>query len=317
MEHNGENIAVLIDADNTSHSLIDVILEEVARYGTSYVKQVYGDWSSPSLKNWKEKCLSHGLVAIQQFTYTANKNATDIAMVIDAMDLLHSQQFNAFCIVSSDSDFTGLVSRIRKNGIKVYGIGKESTPEAFRKSCDKYIFIDNFIEKVPVNNMIDNLNDDNNSSVIEIKKIYDQKSLRADLPLLKLIRNAIKENDRDTGWSTLRSVGKYIHKMNPEFDSRNYGYSKLSELIEVLGLFKLKAQENTLHITCALPKNELKKVRKIIKKHSSNPENGALLKRDLISQSLKENGIYYKEAFGCKSLTSFLKKNRLLDFMER
>ncbi len=292
---------MLIDADNTSHALIGAILKEVAKYGTPYVKQVYGDWSSPALKNWKEKCLSYGLVAIQQFSYTTNKNATDIAIVIDAMDLLHSQQFDAFCIVSSDSDFTGLVSRIRQNGIKVYGIGKQSATEAFRKSCDKYIFIDNLLMREPIDNGNKSANADN-------KEVWDQISLRSDLSLLKLIRNAIKEHDQDTGWATLGIVGTYINKVNPEFDSRNYGYSKLSELIDAIGLFKLAAQKNTLRIACELPKSELKKVRQIIKMHSYDEKDENSLNKNLIGRAFKERGIHYKEAFGCNSLTSFLEK---------
>ena len=301
MSQISQNIAVLIDADNTSYTLISSILEEIAKYGTAYVKQIYGDWSSPALKHWKEKCLSHGLVAIQQFAYTASKNATDIAMVIDAMDLLHSQQFDAFCIVSSDSDFTGLVSRIRQNGIKVYGIGKQSAPEAFRKSCDKYIFIDNL-------SMKESVSSDDISSNSNNKKVWDQMSLRADLSLLKLIRNAIKEQNQDTGWATLGGVGTYINKVDPEFDSRHYGYSKLSELIEAIGLFKLTTQKNTLCIACELPKNELEKVRKIIKKHSCGEKDRNTFNKNLIGRAFKEKGIHYKEAFGCKSLTSFLEK---------
>lgn len=305
MSQISQNIAVLIDADNTSHVLIGAILEEVAKYGTAYVKQVYGDWSAPALKNWKEKCLSHGLVAIQQFAYTTNKNATDIAIVIDAMDLLHSQQFDAFCIVSSDSDFTGLVSRIRKNGIKVYGIGQQSAPEAFRKSCDKYIFIDNLLMRGSIDNTPEPIDNGNKSTNVNRKEVWDQISLRADLSLLKLIRNAIKEHDQDTGWATLGIVGTYINKVNPEFDSRNYGYSKLSELIEAIGLFKLAAQKNTLRIACELPKSELKKVRQIIKKHSYDEKNENSLNKNLIGRAFKERGIHYKEAFGCNSLTFF------------
>lgn len=304
------NIVVLIDADNTSHTWMDAILEEIAKYGTSYVKQVYGDWSSPALKSWKEKCLSHGLVAVQQFAYTRSKNATDIAMVIDAMDLLHSQQFDIFCIVSSDSDFTGLVSRIRKNGIQVYGIGKQSAPEAFRRSCDKYIFIDNLLvrDETVTESLVDLVDRGSKSVHVGQKKVWDQISLRSDLSLLKLIRNAIKEHDQDTGWVSLGVVGSYINKVDPEFDARNYGYSKLSELIEAIALFRLARQKDILHIACKLPKSELKKVREIIKKYSCDEKDSALLDRNRIGRRLKDRGIHYKEALGCGSLTSFLKK---------
>ncbi|OYQ77961.1 hypothetical protein B9T19_09300 [Ignatzschineria sp. F8392] len=310
MTAHSPNIVVLIDADNTSHTLMGAILEEVAKYGTAYVKQVYGDWSSPALKSWKEKCLSHGLVAVQQFAYTPSKNATDIAMVIDAMDLLHSQQFDIFCIVSSDSDFTGLVSRIRKNGIQVYGIGKQSAPEAFRRSCDKYIFIDNLLvrDEASTKCIVSPVDSENNSVQTGQKEVWDQISLRSDLSLLKLIRNAIKEHDQDTGWVSLGVVGSYINKIDPEFDARNYGYSKLSELIEAIALFRLDRQKNILHIACKLPKSELKEVREVIKKYSHDGKDGELLDKNLIGQAFKDRGVHYKEAFGCGSLTSFLKK---------
>lgn len=254
------NLAVLIDADNTSHTLIASILEEIAKYGTAYVKHVYGDWSSPSLKNWKEKCLSHGLIAIQQFSYTSQKNATDIAMVIDAMDLLHSGKFDGFCLVSSDSDFTGLASRIRKEGVLVYGIGKNNAPEAFRMSCDKYIFTNNLLD---LNNVIDKNQD--NADLQEIIEKYEiqstqyepksQLELRNDIKLISLIHNAIKENENANGWAPLSSIGKYISKISPEFDSRNYGYPKLSELTNAIGFFASKNQNNQIYLTNEIPKN--------------------------------------------------------------
>ncbi len=301
-----QNIAVLIDGDNTSPTLVEAILEEIVKYGNAYVKQVYGDWGRPELNGWKEKCLSYGLVAVQQFAYTAHKNATDMAMTIDAMDLLYSQKFDAFFLVSSDSDFTPLAIRIRKNGIKVYGIGKESAPVAFQKSCNRYITVESLVPKV----VRDTSMIENPLSSQEKHKPWNQMALRNELPLLRFIRNAIKACNQASEYVAIEDIYNHIHKLNGEFNAQNYGYSKLSELIDAMGLFKVKRDNktNSFKVACALSKTETKEAQQIIQKYNTHHQGGRLLNKSLIGKALKERGIHYKAAFGDHSLTDFLKK---------
>lgn len=184
-----QKLAVLIDADNSSISSIGPILEEIAKYGIASVKRVYGDWSNDSLKNWRDILLLNAITPVQQFAYTVGKDATDMILIIDAMDLLYSGSLDGFCIVSSDSDFTPLASRIRESGLNVYGFGKKSTPDAFKKACDKFIFIENLI--------IDNLVSDKKVESIPSnnKKQNDINDL--DKQTLNLIYKAVKDNADD------------------------------------------------------------------------------------------------------------------------
>ena len=147
MDLKPKKLAVLIDADNSSINSIESVLEEIAKFGIASVKRVYGDWSSDTLKNWRDVLLPHAITPVQQFAYTKGKDATDMILIIDAMDLLYSGALDGFCIVSSDSDFTPLASRIRESGLMVYGFGRKKTPEAFKKACDKFIFVENLVEE--------------------------------------------------------------------------------------------------------------------------------------------------------------------------
>ena len=211
-----KTLAVLIDADNAHPSIIEGLLTEVAKYGTAAVKRIYGDWTLPSLKGWKEVLLKHSIQPIQQFRYTKGKNATDSAMIIDAMDLLYTGRFDGFCLVSSDSDFTRLASRIRETGLTVYAFGERKTPEAFVTACDKFIYTDLL------------------HSQEETEQKPNKKSartLRQDAKLVTLIRTAIDANSDEGGWAELGSVGSNIVKQAPDFDPRNYGYKKLGELV--------------------------------------------------------------------------------------
>ena len=202
-----QKLAVLIDADNSSISSIGPILEEIAKYGIASVKRVYGDWSNDSLKNWRDILLLNAITPVQQFAYTVGKDATDMILIIDAMDLLYSGSLDGFCIVSSDSDFTPLASRIRESGLNVYGFGKKSTPDAFKKACDKFIFIENLI--------IDNLVSDKKVESIPSnnKKQNDINDL--DKQTLNLIYKAVKDNADDSGWAYLGNVGTYISTVKP------------------------------------------------------------------------------------------------------
>lgn len=221
-------LAVLIDADNAQASIIDSLLSEIAKYGIASVKRIYGDWTMPSLKTWKEVLLEHSVQPVQQFAYTKGKNATDSAMIIDAMDLLYTNNFDGFCIVSSDSDFTKLASRIRESGLLVYGFGEQKTPSAFVSACDKFIYTEVLRAKV------------DDSGAISKKS---GKELKQDAKLINLLRNALEAASDDDGWAHLAPVGSNIAKQSSEFDPRNYGYTRLSELVAATGLFELEERK--------------------------------------------------------------------------
>lgn len=220
-----EKLAVLIDADNAQPSIVDGLLSEIAAYGTANVKRIYGDWTLSGLKGWKEVLLQYSIQPIQQFGYTSGKNATDSALIIDAMDLLYTDKFDGFCIVSSDSDFTKLASRIREAGLFVYGFGEKKTPKAFVSACDKFIFTEVLRSK------------DDPSEKIKRKTINE---LKKDTKLVNLLRNAVEASSDDSGWAPLASVGSNIAKQAPEFDPRNYGYKKLGELASATKLFQME-----------------------------------------------------------------------------
>lgn len=223
-----DKLAVLIDADNAQPSIVDGLLAEIANYGTANVKRIYGDWTQPRLTGWKDHLLEHSIQPIQQFAYTTGKNATDSAMIIDAMDLLYTGNFNGFCIVSSDSDFTKLASRIRESGLLVYGFGEQKTPDAFVSACDKFIFTEVLRAKTD-----------------ETKQIAKKSSsqLKQDTALVNLLRNAVEASSDESGWAHLAPVGSNIAKQSPGFDPRNYGYGKLGELVAAIKLFDIEERQ--------------------------------------------------------------------------
>ena len=218
------SLAVLIDADNANPGIVDGLLAEVAKFGVASVKRIYGDWTTPNLGAWKQVLLEHSIQPVQQFRYTTGKNATDSAMIIDAMDLLYSGTYDGFCIVSSDSDFTRLASRLREAGKRVMGFGEKKTPKPFVSACDQFIFTEAFLP---------------DQGEPEAAKAKSAKQLRTDTRLMSLIRKAIDETSDEEGWAHLGGVGSNVSKQAPEFQARNYGYSKLSDLIEAIGLFEL------------------------------------------------------------------------------
>lgn len=222
-----DQLAVLIDADNAQPTIVDGLLAEIAKYGTASVKRIYGDWTLPALKGWKDTLLEHSIQPMQQFGYTKGKNATDSAMIIDAMDLLYSGKFDGFCIVSSDSDFTRLASRIRESGLTVYGFGEKKTPGAFVSACDKFIYTEVLRAKA------------DEGAAIRRKP---SSELKQDARLINLLRNAIEASSDDDGWAQLGTVGSNIAKQSPEFDPRNYGYPKLKELVAATKLFDIREQ---------------------------------------------------------------------------
>lgn len=234
MESNSKKLAVLIDADNTSVTSVSTVLEEVAKYGIASVKRVYGDWSNPALKGWYEISLKYGMTPIQQYAYTVAKNATDIAMVIDAMELLYTGTFDGFCLVSSDSDFTPLALKIREKGLFVHGFGKGSTPISFISACDKFIDVKNLIEGEAID-----IKGNTNEQVT-------QGQISIDKDILVLILKTIRDKADDDGWANLLTVHQYISAVKPDFDSRNYKRAKFSGLIKSLELFEIKEVKSQL-----------------------------------------------------------------------
>ena len=220
-----QKLAVLIDADNAQTAIVEGLLAEVAKYGTANVKRIYGDWTGPHLKSWKEVLLLHSIQPIQQFRYTVGKNSTDSAMIIDAMDLLYTDKFDGFCIVSSDSDFTKLASRIREAGVVVYGFGEKKTPEPFVSACDKFIYTEFLLAK------------EDDSLYIRRKSANE---LKQNTKLVNLLRNAVEASSDESGWSHLAPVGNNIAKQVPDFDPRSYGYKKLGELVAATKLFEIE-----------------------------------------------------------------------------
>jgi uncharacterized LabA/DUF88 family protein len=228
MNDGSPRLAVLIDADNTQPGIVDGLLSEIAKYGVASVKRIYGDWTAPNLGGWKKVLLDHSIQPRQQFAYTKGKNASDIAMIIDAMDLLYTGNFDGFCIVSSDSDFTPLAARIRESGLLVYGFGESKTPHAFVSACDRFIF----------NGVLD-------SGEEEDKPIKRRSSseLKQDTRLVSMLRNAVEASSDEGGWAHLAPVGSNIAKQSPEFDPRNYGYRKLGDLIRATRLFDIEERD--------------------------------------------------------------------------
>jgi uncharacterized LabA/DUF88 family protein len=229
VERTGESaakLAVLIDADNAQPAALEELLAEVAKYGTAHVKRAYGDWTGTHLKGWKEQLLTQSVQPVQQFAYTTGKNATDAAMVIDAMDLLYSGRFDGFCIVSSDSDFTRLAARIRESGLTVYGFGERKTPKPFVAACDKFIYVENLTSA---------------TAPAEAKPVARATAakLKGDTALVNLLRHAVEAASDDDGWAPLANVGHIITNQRSDFDSRTYGYAKLSDLLTATALFEM------------------------------------------------------------------------------
>jgi uncharacterized LabA/DUF88 family protein len=220
-------LAVLIDADNTRPDIVEGLLDEVAKYGIASVKRIYGDWTSTNLRSWKERLLKHAIQPIQQFSYTTGKNATDSAMIIDAMDLLYSEKLDGFCIVSSDSDFTRLASRLRESGRIVYGFGEEKTPRAFVAVCDKFIYTEI---------LLDNQEEADGDDVRPASK--PRKAFKVDRKLLKLLRDTVDDLSDESGWAYLGGIGQKITLRSSEFDPRNYGFKKLADLFRSVPQFE-------------------------------------------------------------------------------
>ena len=231
-------IALLVDADNAPAAKIDVILAEVARHGAANVRRAYGNWKSPHLKGW-EACLhEYAIRPIQQFAYSTGKNASDMAMVIDAMDLLYAGTLDGFAIVSSDADFTPLVMRLLTDGVKVYGFGEKKTPLPFVNACSVFTYVEALGQQ-------DEDGDDAGEHPVAVRK--GRAELRQDTRLVQMLRSAVSAVAGDDGWAHLGPVGSQINNQ-ASFDPRNYGYSKLSELVTATGLFEIKKEGLTIYV---------------------------------------------------------------------
>ncbi len=226
-------LAVLIDGDNIPSAHVKEMMEEIAKYGNPTIKRIYADWTKPNPTKWKNILLVNAITPIQQYSYTAGKNATDSAMIIDAMDILYSEKVNGFCLVSSDSDFTRLATRLREAGMKVFGIGEKKTPEPFIAACDKFIYIEILRSKTDDSSF-------GEESDISKEKTAKRNEIEKITPVvIKLISSTISDLADEDGWAFLGDVGNLLQKKQPNFDPRNYGFQKLTPLIKSINKFEI------------------------------------------------------------------------------
>jgi len=224
-------LAILIDADNANPAIVKGLIDEVAKFGRATVRRIYGDWTTPNLGKWKESLLEHSIQPIQQFAYTKGKNATDSTMIIDAMDLLYAANVDGFCLVSSDSDFTRLASRLKESGKRVYGFGEKKTPRPFVAACDRFIYTEVFTRVEG-----------------QAPQRKAASELDRDRAFLELVGGAVEDASDETGWANLGAVGSILTKKEPDFDSRNYGYGKLSDLLDASKHFEVKRQDKAIAV---------------------------------------------------------------------
>lgn len=230
-----DKLAVLIDADNVPYANVKEMLDEVTKYGSPTIKRIYADWTMPTVSGWKNVLLENAITPIQQYSYTKGKNSSDSALIIDAMDLLYSEKVNGFCIVSSDSDFTRLATRLREAGMFVIGIGERKTPQPFITACDKFIYIE----------ILKKEQEDADEKVSSKNKPKSKASLvgQVDKKFIKIIKASVDEISDDNGWAFLGLLGNHILKKKTDFDPRNYGFNKLYPLIKSLNLFEIQERD--------------------------------------------------------------------------
>lgn len=233
-------LAVLIDADNIPANYVKEMMEEIAKYGVPTIKRIYGDWTSPYVKKWKGVLLENAITPVQQYSYTVGKNATDSAMIIDAMDILYTGKVNGFCLVSSDSDFTRLATRLREASMKVYGIGQKKTPNPFIVACDKFIYLE-ILKPAPAPAPARAKNNGKSKPTPVKKPTFDKITPK----VIKLIANTVEDLADDDGWAFLGDVGTLLLKKQPNFDSRNYGFQKLTPLIKSTKKFEIESRESS------------------------------------------------------------------------
>ena len=229
-----EKLAVLIDADNVPYSNIKEMLDEIAKYGNPTIKRIYADWTKPNAAGWKGVLLENAITPIQQYSYTTGKNSSDSAMIIDAMDLLYSEKVSGFCIVSSDSDFTRLATRLREAAMLVIGIGEKKTPRPFITACDKFIYIEILKKQAKTADI---------EKESKLEKTQSSSISKVDKEIINLIRDSIDEISDDSGWAFLGALGSFIIKKRTDFDPRNYGFQKLYPLIKSINRFEIEEKE--------------------------------------------------------------------------
>ena len=232
---NDTRFAVLIDADNVPYANVKGMMEEIAKYGTPTFKRIYGDWTKPTVSGWKSVLLENAITPIQQYSYTTGKNATDSAMIIDAMDILYTGKVDGFCIISSDSDFTRLALRLREAGVKVIGMGQKKTPAPFIAACDKFIYIEILSKNANVSSKEEDKKEEEVQPTNTIKHL-DQQTIQ-------LIASSISDLADESGWAFLGEVGTLMLKKEPDFDPRNYGFKKLGQLIKSTQHFEIDERQ--------------------------------------------------------------------------
>jgi hypothetical protein len=224
-------LAVLIDADNAQAAVIEGLLAEIARFGEATVRRIYGDFTAPTSASWKKVLQRYAIKPVQQFAYTTGKNATDSTLIIDAMDLLYSRKFDGFCLITSDSDFTGLAMRLREEGLTVLGFGEKKTPEAFRNACHKFVFTEVLRPSSHADSVLLSTKDEGEQKSAPTKATADTTGQTNLVFPKKFVLSALEQSTDDAGWAQLGTFGSYLTKLQPDFDARLYGYKKLSDLV--------------------------------------------------------------------------------------
>ncbi|MEC5157948.1 NYN domain-containing protein [Chryseobacterium sp. MP_3.2] len=243
-----QKLAVLIDADNVPYKNVKEMLQEISRNGTPTIKRIYADWTKPTVSGWKNVLLENAITPIQQYSYTQGKNSSDSALIIDAMDILYSEKVNGFCIVSSDSDFTRLATRLREAGMIVIGFGEKKTPKPFISACDKFIYLEilNSTEEVESSNNIEGT-ENTVAKKTEKPKRKKEPLSKVDFKTIKLITESINDLGDEDGWTFLGNLGSFIIKKKPDFDPRNFGFPKLLPLIKSIGKIEIDERETGLN----------------------------------------------------------------------
>lgn len=292
-----KKLAVLIDADNTSSNYAEVLFQEIAKYGRASVKRIYGDWTK-NPQNWQDKLLKYSLTPIQQFAYVKGKDATDMQLLIDAMDLLYSKTFDGFCLVSSDSDFTPLAQRLRQSGMMVYGFGKQQTPESLIMACDNFIYFENLLP----DEKIDNDKNDNENQKIEQNNI--QQSLNEKTPIHQIIYSAIKQCADESGWSPVSNVSQYIRNVRPDYDPRSFNFSQLSKHLKSLGNIQTYLDDKNIMYCRKIPFKEfIALLKETVEKYQD--QNGYV---DMSKVEYQAKTKWNWEVYGFKSFQEILER---------
>ena len=234
-----DKLAVLIDADNVPYANVKEMLEEISKNGTPTIKRIYADWTKPTVSGWKNVLLENAITPIQQYSYTTGKNSSDSALIIDAMDILYSEKVNGFCIVSSDSDFTRLATRLREAGMTVIGFGEKKTPKPFISACDKFIYLEILKSAAVETNSYE--------TQAKISKPKNEPLNNVDTETIRLITESVNDLADESGWTFLGSLGSHILKNKPDFDPRNYGFQKLLPLIKNINKFQVDERDTGIN----------------------------------------------------------------------